>query len=101
MSATERSYPAARTQFSGDTVAAAQGRRVLSIAFVRLGPDGYMTVQRRSGPPLVLTNVVMQPRDYCGTPVSSAAGRAKRYCGGYAEVAAAKPGIVRDIPHDH
>ena len=69
----------------------AQGRRTLSTAFVRVGPDGRLTVELRNGRVLVLRNVVMRPEDYCG--VQELGGPAGvRYCGGYAEVAAARPG---------
>lgn len=69
----------------------AQGRRILSTAFVRMGPDGHMTVELRDGRVLVLHNVVMNPTDYCGMQgVGDAAGT--KYCGGYTEVAAARPG---------
>ncbi len=74
-----------------DTPAEAQGRRTLSTAFVMVGPDGHLTVELRTGHVLVLRDVVMRPKDYCGVQVlGGPAG--KRYCGGYAEVAAARPG---------
>jgi hypothetical protein len=63
----------------------------LSTAFVMVGPDGHLTVELRTGHVLVLRDVVMRPKDYCGVQVlGGPAG--KRYCGGYAEVAAARPG---------
>lgn len=70
-----------------DTPAAALGRRTLSTAFVRVGPDGHLTVDLQDGRALVLRDVVMRPKDYCGVQLSG-----KRHCGGYAEVAAARPG---------
>lgn len=74
-----------------DSPAEAQGRRTLSTAFVRVGPDGHLTVELRNGQVLVLRNVVMRRKDYCGVQVlGGPAGR--QYCGGYAEVAAARPG---------
>jgi hypothetical protein len=74
-----------------DSPAEAQGRRILSTAFVRVGPDGLLTVQLRDGRVVVLRNVVMRPRDYTGTQVSGgSAGRAFR--GDYGQVAAARPG---------
>lgn len=72
---------------SADSPAAALGRRTLSTAFVRVGPDGHLTVDLQDGRALVLRDVVMRPKDYCGVQLSG-----KRYCGGYAEVAAARPG---------
>jgi hypothetical protein len=70
-----------------DTPAEAEGRRTLSTAFVRVGPDGHLTVVLRNGPELLLRNVVMGAKDYCGTQAGG-----ERFCGGYAEVAAARPG---------
>ena len=74
-----------------DSPASAQGRRILSTAFVRVGPDGRLTVERRDGRELVLRDVVMRPGDYCGVHVLGGQAGSK-YCGGYAEVAAARPG---------
>jgi hypothetical protein len=87
VSAAENRVPAA----SADSPAEAQGRRTLSTAFVRVGPDGHLTVELRNGRVLVLRGVVMRPRDYCGLHVAGGSARG-RYCGGYAEVAAARPG---------
>lgn len=76
-----------------DSPAEAEGRRTLSTAFVMVGPDGRLVVELRDGRVLVLRNVVMRRRDYCGVQV--AGGKAGgRYCGGYAEVAAARPGAA-------
>lgn len=74
-----------------DSPAEAEGRRTLSTAFVRVGPDGHLTVELRDGRVLVLRDVVMRPKDYCGVQVLGGPAGA-RYCGGYAEVAAARPG---------
>ena len=74
-----------------DSPAAAAGRRILSTAFVRVGPDSHLTVELQDGRVLVLRDVVMRPDDYCGVHVGSDSARGK-YCGGYAEVAAARPG---------
>jgi hypothetical protein len=76
--------PAARA----DSPAEARGRRTLSTAFVMVGPDGHLTVELGNGRVLILRDVVMRPRDYCGVQLPGGA----RYCGGYAEVAAARPG---------
>jgi len=70
-----------------DSPAEAQGRRLLSTAFVKIGPDGHLTVELRDGRILVLRNVIMRPKDYCG-----AVPRGTKYCGGYADIAAARPG---------
>ena len=76
---------------AADSPAEAQGRRTLSTAFVRVGPDGQLTVELRDGRVLILRDVVMRPRDYCGLRVAAGA-KGARYCGGYAEVAGARPG---------
>jgi hypothetical protein len=62
----------------------------LSTAFVRVGADGFLTVELRNGQAMVLRNVVMGPAEYCGQ-VLGASGKS-RYCGGYGEVSAARPG---------
>ena len=69
----------------------ALGRRMLSAAFVRVGPDGHLTVELRSGRLLVLRNVVMRPKKYCGEYVI-AGGGGEQYCGRYADVAMARAG---------
>ena len=74
-----------------DSPAEAQGRRTLSTAFVMMGPDGHLTVELRNGRVLVLRDVTMRRKDYCGVQVLGGPAGA-RYCGGYAEVAAARPG---------
>jgi hypothetical protein len=56
-----------------------------------MGADGHLTVELRNGRAMVLRDVVMGPREYCGLLVlGGSAG--KRYCGGYGDVAAARPG---------
>jgi hypothetical protein len=87
VSAAENPAPAS----PADSPAAAIGRRTLSTAFVRVGPDGHLTVQLRGGRVLVLRDVVLRRKDYCGVQVLGGPAGA-RYCGGYAEVAAARPG---------
>ncbi|WP_294356840.1 hypothetical protein [uncultured Sphingomonas sp.] len=79
-----------------DTSAEAQGRRTLSTAFVRVGPDGYLTIELHDGRTLVLRGVQMRTADYCG---ERAAG-GKPYCGRYADVAGARPGDG-PAPRDH
>lgn len=75
---------------SSSLTASAHGRRTLSTAFVRVGPDGHLTVEQRDGRVLILRNVIMRAKDYCGIAVS---GPAKvQYCGSYADVLAARPG---------
>ena len=83
----ENAAPAQRA----DSPAEAQGRRTLSTAFVTMGPGGHLTVELRDGRAIVLRDVVMRARDYCGVQVlDGSAG--PRYCGGYGDVAAARPG---------
>lgn len=87
VSAAENPVPAS----PAESLAEAQGRRTLSTAFVMVGPDGNLTVELRNGQVLVLRDVVMHRKNYCGVRVPG--GRADaQYCGGYAEVAAARPG---------
>ncbi|SFO11260.1 hypothetical protein SAMN05428984_2337 [Sphingomonas sp. OK281] len=74
-----------------DSPAEALGRRTLSTAFVMVGPDGLLTVALRNGHMLVLRNVVMRPKDYCGALVSGGS-RQPKYCGGYADIVSARPG---------
>ena len=83
---TENPLPSA-----ADSPAEAQGRRTLTTAFVRVGPDGQLAVDLSDGRTIVLRNVVMRAKDYCGVQVSGAA-TGKKYCGDYADVAAARPG---------
>jgi hypothetical protein len=74
-----------------DSPAEAQGRRTLSTAFVMVGPGGHLRVELRNGRTIVLRDVVMRRKDYCGLQVlGGSAGT--RYCGGYGDVAAARPG---------
>jgi hypothetical protein len=77
-----------------DSPAEARGRQILSTAFVRVGPDGHLTVELRNGRVLALRDVVMRPSDYCGMQV---AGASARYCGGYAEIATARPGGAQAV----
>ena len=63
----------------------------MSTAFVMVGPDGHLTVELRNGRVLVLRNVVMHRKNYCGAQMRGGKAGAQ-YCGGYSEVAAAHPG---------
>lgn len=74
-----------------DSPAAARGRRTLSTAFVRVGADGYLTVELNDGRTLVLRDVVMGPQKYCGKPASGNPVN-RSHCGSYADIAAAYPG---------
>lgn len=74
-----------------DSPAQALGRRTLSTAFVRAGADGLLTVELHDGRVLVLRDVVMNRKNYCGEQVSGGKAGA-RYCGEYAGIAAARPG---------
>ena len=95
------SAPEAPATTLSDSPAEAKGRRILSTAFVRIGPDGHLTVELRSGQVLVLRDVAMRPKDYCGVQVA-VASRPAKYCGGYADVTAARPGgaPVTKVPDD-
>lgn len=74
-----------------DSPAEAEGRRTLSTAFVMMGPGGHLTVELHDGRAIVLRDVVMRRKDYCGVQVvGGAAGT--RYCGAYGDLAAARPG---------
>lgn len=73
-----------------DTPLSAKGRRVLSTAFVRLGPDGRLNVTLHDGQVLVLKNVVMRPTDYCGVWIRAGQPHVP-FCGKYADVAVALP----------
>jgi hypothetical protein len=50
-------------------------------------------VELRSGKVLVLRNVIMRPTGYCGVQLPGA----RKYCGEYAEVAAARPGAATSL----
>ena len=89
-----------------DLSADALGRRKLSTAFVRMGPNDYLTVELRNGHVLALRNVVMHPKKYCGAQVPDAP-RTVNYCGLYSDIAAvqasvpggfAEPGPVASSP---
>lgn len=79
-----------------DSPAEARGRLILSTAFVRVGPGGHLTVELRNGRVLALRDVVMRPREYCGMQVAGDTAPTQ-YCGGYAEVAAARPGGAQAV----
>ena len=80
-----------------DSPAEAEGRRTLSNAFVRLGAGEHLTVELRDGRTIVLRDVVVGPRDYCGVQVSGGAA-GTRYCGGFGEIAAARPVAAASAP---
>lgn len=75
---------------AADSAAEAEGRRILSTAFVRVGAGGHLTVELRDGRVLVLREVLMRRKDYCGL-LELAGSSGRHYCGGYAEVTAARP----------
>ena len=71
--------------------AQAQGRRILSTAFVRVGVEEYLMVELLGGRVVVLRDVTMGRDEYCGVEVvGGVAG--KRRCGGYSEIVSARPG---------
>jgi hypothetical protein len=73
-----------------DSPAAARGRRTLSTAFVRVGPDGRLTLELADGGVLVLRDVVMRPKDYCGLRIVDGSAT-KQFCGKYGEIEKAWP----------
>jgi len=81
--------PANRRAGPGDEE---RGRHILSTAFVRIGPGGYLTVEERDGRQLILRDVTMHTKAYCGRLVSSAGAADRSHCGKYANVVAARPG---------
>ena len=87
VSAAENPAPALST----DSPEEALGRRTLSTAFVRVGPDEHLTVELRNGRRLVLRDVVMRREDFCGD-LAQVGQPGTRYCGRYADVASARPG---------
>ena len=87
VSAAENPAPA----LSADSPAQARGRRILSTAFVMVGPDGLLTVELRNGRVLVLRDAVLNRKNYCGMQMRGGRSDAK-YCGGYDEIAKARPG---------
>ncbi len=91
VSAAENPAPIPAAATPVDSPDETRGRRTLSTAFVRLGPDGHLTVELRDGHVLTLRNVVMRRRDYCGVDVHGDAG-ASQYCGKYGDVVSARPG---------
>lgn len=74
-----------------------EGRRILSRAVVLMGSDRHITVELRDGRVLVLRDVVVRPKDYCGVQVLGGAAKAK-HCGGFAQIVAARPGGVPPQP---
>lgn len=86
VSAAENPYPGSATNRDRE----AQGRRILSTAFVRLGPGEHLLVTLRDGQVLRLGDVTMGKVQFCGVATTGAVG--KRQCRGYAEVVAASPG---------
>lgn len=74
-----------------DTPDEAIGRRTLSTAFVRVGPDGLLTVTLRNGRVVILRHVTMGPKKFCGEQFADVS-LGSRFCGAYGDVAAANPG---------
>jgi hypothetical protein len=89
VSAAANPHPLTAAGPHGGTNAAARGRRIVSTAFVRLGPDGLMQLETRDGRRLTLRGVTMEPRAVCGVTVAERAG--KRQCINYTQVTQARP----------
>jgi len=83
-----------------DTDTAAQGRRAVSTAFVRLGPSGHLLLTLRNGSNALLSGVTMEQRAVCGVAVASSLdGRlGKRQCYKFAEIANARAINSATIP---
>ena len=64
-----------------------EGRRIVSTAFVRLGPGGHLLVTMRDRREVALRDVIMEKRQFCGTSLD---GQGTHYCYPYAEVVAAR-----------
>lgn len=90
LSATADPIPSSSTR-STDTISEDRGRRIFSTAFVRIGPDGHLSVRYHDGRELVLRDVTMRAKAFCGR-LASGEAMGKVYCGNYADVAAAQPG---------
>lgn len=92
--------PSAKPDADTDTDMAAQGRRTVSTAFVRLGPGGHLLLVLRNGSDAVLSGVTMEQRAVCGVAVASSLdGRlGKRQCYKYAEIANARAINSATIP---
>lgn len=84
-------HPASLATKSTEGVYEEQGRRILSGAFVRIGPDGHLLVRERDGRQFLLHDVTMQAKSYCGRLVSGSKAD-ERHCGKYRNVVAARSG---------
>lgn len=71
----------------------ARGRRILSTAFVMVGPDGHLSIKHHDGNVLILRDVTMGPTKYCGMQAVEG-GRTRQYCGRYGEIAFARAGAT-------
>ncbi|MBB5700131.1 hypothetical protein [Sphingomonas yantingensis] len=72
----------------GGTNAFTQGRRIVSTAFVRLGPGGQLLVTLRDRGEVAMRGAVMEEKQVCGTGPGAAGARR---CLPYADVVAARP----------
>ena len=72
VSAAENPLPAPAG--TSEPPAAARGRKTLSTAFVMVGPDRQLTVELHNGRVLVLRDVTIGRKEYCGVHVGGAAG---------------------------
>jgi hypothetical protein len=88
VSAAANPHPLTAVAPHGKTDAEGRGRRIVSVAFVRLDPDGWMELKTRDGRRMVLRGVTMESHAVCGV---TAAGRTgKRRCITYAQVTQAR-----------
>ena len=75
----------------------ANGRRILSTAYVWVGPDDRLTVELTDGRLQLWQGMKLRAGDYCGLLVAEQAGeqcelKGVQACGNYAEVTGARPG---------
>lgn len=72
-----------------ETDQAGQGRRLLTAAFVRMGPEGRLTADLRDGRTVLLHGVTMHPAKFCGIRTDGA-NAGTRFCARYGEVVGAR-----------
>lgn len=90
VSAAENLHPASVAASRLNDDAASRGRRIVSTAFVQLGPDARMRLEMRDGGVLMLQGVTMEPHTVCGV-TNARGGAAKRRCINYSQVTQARP----------
>jgi hypothetical protein len=108
VSAADNPFPGTSSSTADDAAAGdaeadafVQGRRIVSTAFVRLGPGGHLLVTMRDRREVALRDVTMEKRQFCGTGLDA---QGARRCYPYADVAAARavdaPVGAQPVPAD-